>query len=213
MVRDWIKRERHDVEAVGNGEEALAHLGVSEFDLVILDLGLPGLTGFDILEWIRKQRNSVPVLILTGQHHIDDKERGLELGADDYLTKPFDVRELLARVKALLRRPRTFLPEVLRCSDVELDANRHAVTKSGKALQLTPREYSLLEFLMRHPDQVFSTEALLERVWRSDSEATEEAIVACIARLRKKIDGGDKESMIGTVYGAGYLLKSDRKKG
>lgn len=213
MVKEWIKRERHEVEAVGNGQDALAYLGASAYDLVILDLGLPGLNGFEILQWVRNQKNPVPVLILTGQNQIEDKERGLESGADDYLTKPFDIRELLARVKALLRRPRMFLPDVLRCRDVEIDANRHSVTKSGKPIQLTPREYSLLEFLMRHPDQVFSTEALLERVWRSESEATEEAIVACIARLRKKIDGGGKDSMIGTVYGAGYLLKTDGQKG
>ncbi len=214
LVADWLSRERHDVESVSNGKDALHYLKSFEYDLVVLDLGLPDMTGFDILEALRKFNSDVPVLILTGIHTIDDKERGLELGADDYLTKPFNVRELIARVKALLRRPRTSLPNVLQFGDLAFNTATHEVTKAGKILSLTPKEYALLQFLIRHPNQVFSAQALLERVWRSDSEATEEAIVACIGRLRKKIDGkdGGAPSLIGTVYGAGYVFKSNTKQ-
>lgn len=211
LVADWLTRERHDVESVSTGKDALHYLKTFEYDLVILDLGLPDMTGFEILATLRQSNSDVPVLILTGIHSIDDKERGLELGADDYLTKPFNFRELVARVKALLRRPRTTLPNILQCADLMFNTATHEVTKDGKSLPLTPKEYSLLEFFMRHPNQVFSTQALLERVWRSDSEATEEAIVACIGRLRKKIDqGAGNQSLIGTVYGAGYVFKLDK---
>jgi len=209
LIADWLKRERHEVESVSSGKDALHYLRTFEYDLVILDLGLPDMTGFEILKNFR-EHTDVPVLILTGMHTIDDKERGLELGADDYLTKPFHPRELIARVKALLRRPRTSLPDVLQCADLILDTSTHAVKRGGNDVQLTPKEYALLEFFMRHPNQVFSTEALFERVWRSDSEATEEAIVACIGRLRKKIDKtSGSQSLIGTVYGAGYVLKKE----
>jgi DNA-binding response OmpR family regulator len=210
MLADWLKREMHEVESVSNGGDALHRLRSFRYDLVILDLGLPDIDGFDILEEMRKRNCDVPVLILTGKQTIDDKERGLELGADDYLTKPFHVRELLARIKAILRRPRTALPTVMTCGVVTMNTVTHEVAVSGELVSLTPKEYLILEFFLRHPNQLFSTEALLERVWRAESEASEEAIVACIGRLRKKLNSKDStKSLISTVYGAGYILRTD----
>ncbi len=208
LVADWLKRQNMEVESVSTGQDALAYLNASEYDLVILDIGLPDIEGFSVLEKVR-QRSSVPVLILTGKKTVEDKERGFDVGADDYLTKPFDMRELTSRVRALLRRPRLITPELLSRRDLVLDSKQHQVRKSNSDLKISPKEFMLLEFFMRNPDQVFSAEALLERVWRSESEATEEAIVACIRRLRKRLDENNNETYIGTVYGVGYIFKSN----
>ncbi|MBX9667397.1 MAG: response regulator transcription factor [Candidatus Obscuribacterales bacterium] len=208
LVADWLKRQNMEVESVSTGQDALAYLNASEYDLVILDIGLPDIEGFSVLEKVR-QRSSVPVLILTGKKTVEDKERGFDVGADDYLTKPFDMRELTSRVRALLRRPRQITPELLSRRDLLLDSKQHQVRKDNSDLKISPKEFMLLEFFMRNPDQVFSAEALLERVWRSESEATEEAIVACIRRLRKRLDENNNEAYIGTVYGVGYIFKSN----
>lgn len=209
MVADWLSHQRFEVEMESTGRDAIHRLKTYQYDLVVLDLGLPDLEGFDVLDATRNAGNDVPVLILTGKRSVDDKERGLLSGADDYLTKPFDMREFNARVKALLRRPRQIVPAVLTFRGVELDTVKHSATRDGAALKLTPKEFALLEFLMRHPNQVFSAEALLDRVWRSDTEITEEAIVTCIRRLRKRIDENDAEFLIRTIYGVGYMLVGD----
>lgn len=207
LVADWLRRQNLEIEAVSNGLEAIAYLNASEYDLVILDIGLPDIEGFSVLETVRR-RSSVAVLILTGKRTVEDKERGFDFGADDYLTKPFDMRELGARVRALLRRPKAITPETLSHRDLVLDTKQHRASKDGLDVKLSPKEFLLLEFFMRNPDQVFSAEALLERVWRSESEATEEAIVACIRRLRKRLDDSNNEAYIGTVYGVGYIFHS-----
>lgn len=207
MVVDFLRHKNYQVELVSDGNDALHYMRTYKFDLVILDLGLPGLEGTTVLDEVRKAGDQVPILILTGRGTMRDKELGFDLGADDYLTKPFDVRELGSRVKAILRRPRVMAQEIITCGDLQLDTSEHKLTKAGEKIKLSPNEFMLFEFLMRNPNQVFSATTLLDRVWKSDSEATEEAIVTCIRRIRKRIDDPGKESYIRTEYGVGYMLK------
>ncbi len=208
MLVDLLKENHFQVESVNTADDALQYLNTYVFDLVILDRGLPDGEGIDVLEQIRGKGKQMPVLLLTAMGSVEDKERGLESGADDYLTKPFAVRELMARVKALLRRPVEYTGNLIRFENLELDPDSHTVRKESREIKLSKNEFSLLEFLMRNPNQVFSSAALLDRVWDSDSEVTEQAIQSCVKRLRKRIDEDGKGSYIETIYGVGYKLIS-----
>lgn len=204
MVRINLAREHSTVEVVHSGEDALDVLAVSAYDLIILDWNLPGKSGLDVCQWYRQHGGTSPVLMLTGKAAVIDKETGLDSGADDYLTKPFSMRELAARVRAVLRRSSSATSNVLTHGDYKIDPFKFHIEKSGSPLSLQPREFALFEFFMRHPGEVFSPDALLERIWRSDSEATLDALRACIKRIRKKL--GDPD-VIETVHGVGYRLK------
>ncbi len=207
MICEWLSAERHLVEAVADGREGLDRLLICDYDLVILDLKLPGLDGMSVLKGLRASGKTTPALILTGQRSIEEKEEGFDSGADDYLTKPFNMRELSARVRALVRRSAAVPANTLKVRDLELDPVKHMVTRAGTAIQLMPREFALLEFLMRHPDVVFSGESLVRRVWHSDSEVTADAVRTYIMRLRQKIDRQDDRSMIETIPRIGYRLR------
>jgi DNA-binding response OmpR family regulator len=206
IVRDWLTAEKHHVESVSDGKEGLDHLRFYEFDLVILDVQLPGMSGIEILKAYRAAGAETPVLMLTGKDTISDLELGLGSGADDYLTKPFQMRELSARIRALMRRRGKFLGDILKACNIELHPATFEVTKSGAAVSLLPKEFALLEFFMRHPNEIFSAEALLNRVWPTDSESTVDALTTCIKRLRKKLDEDDQPSIIKTIHGRGYKL-------
>jgi DNA-binding response OmpR family regulator len=171
---------------------------------------LPGMTGTAILKDFRSRGGASPVLMLTAKSSIEEKETGLDAGADDYLTKPFDARELLARIRALLRRPQAVsAAKEMHVGNLALDAKSARVYKDGQELKLLPKEFSLLELFMRYPDQVFSSEALLERVWSADSAASFDTVRTYIKTLRKKIDDpGADSSLIRTVHGVGYCLDS-----
>lgn len=210
MVRDWLTFEHHLVETADNGRDGLDKLQFYQYDLVILDWELPEMTGIEICKEFRSRGGTTPVLMLTGKGTIGDKESGFEAGADDYLTKPFHMKELSMRLKALLRRGGTALQgDTLKFRDLALEPASHRVTREGKDLQLLPKEFALLEFLMRHPNQVFSAEALLSRVWASETDTTVDAVSTCIKRLRKKIDQEGQSSIIKTVHGVGYKLESE----
>lgn len=210
MVRDWLTFEHHLVETADNGRDGLDKLQFYQYDLVILDWELPEMTGIEICKEFRSRGGTTPVLMLTGKGTIGDKESGFEAGADDYLTKPFHMKELSMRLKALLRRGGTALQgDTLKFRDLVLEPTSHRVTRDGKDLQLLPKEFALLEFLMRHPNQVFSAEALLSRVWASESDTTVDAVSTCIKRLRKKVDMDGQSSVIKTVHGVGYKLESE----
>jgi DNA-binding response OmpR family regulator len=172
---------------------------------------LPKVTGVEILREYRTSAGKCPVLMLTAKSELDDKETALDLGADDYLTKPFHTRELLARVRALLRRSHSLTQTILRAGDVELDPASCTVTKFGKELHLRPKVYSLLEFLMRHQGQVFTAEALLERVWLDDSTASVDTVRTHIKLLRRSMGplGGEDsdQSMIRNIRNRGYMLQ------
>jgi len=206
LITAWLAKDHHVVEVASSGEAALDLLRVYPFDVLILDWMLPGISGVEVCRDFRTRGGTTPILMLTAKSHVNEKERGLDAGADDYLTKPFELKELSARIRALLRRPVSFSGTVLKVGSIVLDTSTHQVTKDGEELQLLPKEFALLAFFMRHPNQVFSAEALLDRVWSSDSEASPETIRTYIKRLRKKIDDKDKPSMVGTVHGVGYKL-------
>jgi DNA-binding response OmpR family regulator len=207
-VADLLNMEHHTVETVYTGSEGQDRLRLYSYDAVVLDWDLPGVKGVDILKDIRNQGNMTPVLMLTGKTTILDKETGLDSGADDYLTKPFNVREFAARMRALLRRASGQTSNILKVRDIELDPITFKVKKLGVEVILVRREFALLEFFMRHPNQVFSAEALLDRVWKSESDSSPEALRTCLTRLRKKIESDADHPLIRTMHGIGYRLDS-----
>lgn len=206
-IEQRLTFEHYTVEVTGNGADALEMLKIYQYDLVVLDWNLPELTGVDICRRFRAQGGVTPILMLTGEADIAHKEAGLDSGADDYLTKPFEHRELLARVRALLRRPREFQGEKLTAGGIVMDLETRSVTKDGKEIHLKPLEFMLLEFFMRNPNRVFSQEALLERVWPPGTDASNENVRTYIKTLRKQIDRPQGESLIRTIYGAGYKFE------
>jgi DNA-binding response OmpR family regulator len=174
------------------------------FDVIILDLMLPGGTGFDLCRELRKRKIATPILMLTARDTVDDRVSGLDVGADDYLTKPFAFRELLARVRALGRRRGAPLPETLRVSDLEVDLDAHRVRRAGKAIELTAKEFSLLEFFVLHPGQVVDRAAITAHVWDENHDPFTNVLEVLVRRLRGKIDDRYPVKLIQTVRGAGY---------
>lgn len=208
MTSKYLRTHRFLVDTADNGADALELLRFSVFDAVVLDWELPGLHGPEILKQFRARGGVTPILMLTGKNTLSDKAQGFNSGADDYLTKPFDLEELVMRVQALIRRSgRQVAAAALKARDIELDTEKLIVTRAGAKLKMLPKEVALLEFLLRHPGQVFSAEQLLDRVWSSSSDASPEAVTACIGRLRKKIDGNSDAPLIKTIYGLGYKLE------
>ncbi len=207
-IRAFLTHEHHLVEVVDNGLEALERLRFYKFDVIILDWMLPGLQGVEVCKQYRASGGSTPILMLTARRQTQEKVLALDAGADDYLTKPFDVYEVSARVRALLRRPAAVSSNLLKVRNIVLETSTFRVTRNDEEVQLLPKEFALLEFLMRHPNQVFSAEALLDRVWASDSEASPETIRTYVKRLRQKIDTNGQPSIISTVHGVGYKLES-----
>jgi len=208
MISDWLSIEHHKTELVHDGNDAADRLKVYDYDLIVLDWELPGVKGVDLLKEFRSRGGLTPVLMLTGRGNIEDKEKGFDYGADDYLTKPFHAKELTARLRALLRRPEGYLGETLTVGDISLEHANFRVTRAGEEIRLLPKEFALLEFLMRNQNRVFAPEALLNRVWVTESESTIDALTTCIKRLRKKIDVEGKPSIIRTVHGVGYKLEA-----
>lgn len=209
-VAQYLGAEHHLVETTSCGEDAQHLMRLSTYEIVILDLGLPDKNGLDVLRQYRSSGGTARVLILTGRDKIDEKEKGFDAGADDYLTKPFHVKELAARVRALLRRPGDLTQDVLKAGELSLNTKTYKVTLSGEDLKLTPREFALLEFFMRYPNQVFNAETILTRVWQSDSEASPDTIKVYINRLRTKL-GESSDAQIKTVFGVGYKLDAQDK--
>ena len=204
VLSEALQAQHHIIDLVADGKSGLAYVEGSHYDLIILDWELPGCSGIDICRAYRKNGGESPVLFLTARGQINEKAQGFEVGADDYLVKPFLVQELLMRVKALLRRPTQVVNDVLRFADLTLDPQTGRVEKSGAEVKLQRRELALLEFFMRHPSTVFSADSLLVRVWDSDSEATEIALRSCIAKIRRKLDREGKPSIIESIWGKGY---------
>jgi DNA-binding response OmpR family regulator len=210
-IGDYLTLDHHTAEFVNDGHEAMQRLKVYGYDLIILDWELPKASGVEILSDFRGRGGTTLVLMLTGRDSVGDKETGLDAGADDYLTKPFHVKELQARVRALLRRPQTMTGTVLKVGYLSLDTTNYIVKRGEEEIRLLPKEFTLLEFMMRHPGRVFAAEALLNRVWSNESDATPGALTTCLGRLRKKIDLEGKPSLIRTVHGVGYTLEAQPK--
>lgn len=204
-IGDVLELEGHRVEHVLDGLEASELLQGQTFDLVILDLDLPLKSGLDVCRDFRQSGGNTPVLMLTGKSGTADRIFGLDCGADDYLPKPFDMRELSARLRALLRRPEPLISTVLTLGQWQVDLANRRVTSAGVELALLAKELSLLEFLLRHRGKIFSVDQLLNSVWHSESDSSEDAVRQCVARLRRKIDP-DGEWIV-TVKGVGYKVR------
>jgi DNA-binding response OmpR family regulator len=210
-IKTFLVFERHVADIIDNGADALNHLKTFPYDLIILDWELPGLSGVEVCKEFRNRRGLTPILMLTGKSLVSEKEIAFNFGADDYLTKPFDVRELGARIRALLRRPPQMVATAaaIEAGNLKVDLGKHEVTVNDVPIDLGPREFQLLEFLLSHPDQVFSPDDLLNRVWSAESEATTEALRTAMKRLRKKVD--PEGTIIENVHGVGYILKSSKR--
>ncbi|RTL41884.1 MAG: response regulator transcription factor [Candidatus Melainabacteria bacterium] len=208
-----LESRKHVVELVSNGIDALEFLRNFDYEVVILDWGIPQLNGLEVLQKYRQKNGNAVILMLTGKSDIRDKEIGFETGADDYLTKPFDMRELIARVDGLLRRARTFKDDVLSFKGVELSIKTKNVLVDGVEVSLSAMEIAVLEYLMRRPDQYFTVDDLLSGVWQSASESSEHAVRQCISRLRSKLDRPGREAFIRTTKGLGYRIDSGRSIG
>jgi two-component system copper resistance phosphate regulon response regulator CusR len=196
------------VDLARNGVDGAHQATTEDYDLVVLDVMLPGLDGWGVLQAIRKAGRSMPVLFLTARSQVDDRVKGLELGADDYLLKPFAFSELLARVRTLLRRGRSMEPEVLRVADIELDLLRRRVVRSGKRIDLTAKEFALLELLLRRHDEVLPRSLIASQVWDMNFDSDTNVIEVAVRRLRAKIDDGYEPKLIQTVRGMGYVLET-----
>ena len=208
-LKQGLEAEGYDAVVARTGEDGFYLLSSEVFEVVILDLMLPGRDGLEILETLRRRGVETPVLVLTARDAVDDRVVGLDAGADDYLVKPFAFPELLARIRALLRRGRSDKSLRLVCGDLELDLVTRRVLRAGQSVDLTAREFELLEYLMRHEPQVVSREMLAGEVWKESTRATplDNVIDVHIARLRKKIDHGSPNKLIHTVRGLGFIFR------
>jgi DNA-binding response OmpR family regulator len=205
-VRKWLEQD-YEVAHFSDGSAAACELKDSKYDLIILDWELPGTDGPSILRGFRQAGGRTPVLMLTGRSKIADKEHGYDSGTDDYLTKPFDLRELSARIRAILKRA---VPQKSTTvyGNVVLNHVSHDVTVGGTRIDLQRREFALLEFLLTHQGQIFNLEALMARVWSADPNATRSAANTCISRVRKKLQDCGAADVIETVHGVGYRVKA-----
>ena len=217
MVEDDVKlvralerglaREGYTVDLARSGDDALARAREHEYDAVLLDLMLPGLDGFSVCERLRRSDALVPVLMLTARTEVDDRIRGLDAGADDYLVKPFDFGELLARLRALIRRGPTERPPVMELAGLRLDAVARSVTYGGREVELSAREFAVLECLARHAGEAVSRMQLLEHVW-SEGDVSLNVVDVYVGYLRKKLEGADGPPLIRTVRGVGFMLEA-----
>jgi DNA-binding response OmpR family regulator len=209
LARIYLTREGYEVEGVGDGSQALARFGQIKPDLVVLDIMLPGADGLEICKEIRKH-SQVPIIMLTARDEVTDKVLGLEVGADDYLTKPFHPQELVARAKALLRRARIEpdAPKMIRAGKLEVDLERHEVRHGQTKVQLRPKEFDLLALLSRHPGRVFQRSELLDLVWGYDFPGYTRTVDVHVQQLREKLAAaGVTDPSIQTVWGVGYRLE------
>ena len=209
LVKRGLTAERYAVDVSADGREGLEYSEAYPYDLILLDLMLPRLSGVEVLQRIRRSNQFVPILVLTARDSIDDKVKLFEIGADDYLTKPFAFAELLVRVKALLRRGPVNRSSTLRIGDLELDRLTQQVKRRGKRIDLTAKEYSLLEYLMQNPDRVLSRNMIIEHVWDQSFDGITNIVDVYVRHLRSKIDEGNEAKMIRTVRGTGYMIRAE----
>jgi DNA-binding response OmpR family regulator len=208
FVKRGLEEQRWGVDLVTDGEEGERWARSDAYDLIILDMRLPGKSGLDVLRGIRARGFERPVLVLTAQDAVDAKVQTLRAGADDYVTKPFAFEELLARVEALARRPKALASMTLTIGDLVLDQNTREVRRAGEVIDLTPKEYSVLEYLMRHEGRVMSRTLITEYAWGYHFDPGTNIVDVVINHLRKKIDAKHERKMITTVRGVGYVIRA-----
>ena len=204
-----LQREGHAVDVAVTGKEALAQASAHDYDAVVLDVMLPGMDGFAVCRALRSRERWAPVLMLTARAGVGDRIEGLDAGADDYLVKPFDFDELLARLRALFRRGPSEHHPLLRVGDLCVDPATREVTRAGRDIELTQREFTLLEYLARHPDEVVSRSTLLEHVWADDQGESSNLVDVYVGYLRKKLEHPFGRPLIRTVRGIGFMLVSE----
>ena len=209
FIKKGLEEEGYAVDIARHGEEGLAMSLAQVHDLIILDIRLPKLDGLQVLKALRQEKVMTAVLLLTVRATIEDKVLGLDAGADDYLTKPFAFQELLARVRALLRRRAAADPTVLQVADLRLDPARRTVSRGAERIDLSPREFALLDYLMRHPGRVLTRTMIAEHVWDYDFDTSTNVIDVYINYLRKKIDTGREPKLLHTMRGVGYVLNPE----
>ena len=206
-VRQGLAEAGFVVDLARSGTDGLHQAASLDYDLIVLDINLPGLDGWSVLQRLRATGRTMPVLFLTARDHVEDRVHGLESGADDYLTKPFAFAELLARVRTLLRRGKVAEPEILRAADLELNLTRRRVTRSGTRIDLTPKEFGLLELLLRRRGEVLPRSLIASQVWDMNFDSDTNVVEVAIRRLRAKIDDAFEVKLIRTVRGMGYVIE------
>ena len=207
FLQKGLEEEYYAVDVAYDGEEALNMVEICDYDLVLLDIMIPKIDGMTVLRRIRETANLVPILMLTAKDSVGDIVEGLDAGCDDYLTKPFDFSELLARVRSLLRREREPKIPVLQVEDLELSLHTHEVARAGRKIDLTAKEYALLEYFMRNPNRVLTRTMIAEHVWDYHFDTDTNVIDVYVNFLRKKIDRGFDVKLIHTIRGVGYMMK------
>lgn len=205
-LEQWLSREKYVVEVVHDGSEAQHRLQSYTYDAVILDWQLPGVNGVDLCKGFRQRGGTTPILMLTGMTTFGNKETGFDAGADDYLTKPFDIREVGLRLRAILRRGSDVTDNLITAGPITLDTKLRKLKVNGADVTLLPKEFAILELLMKHPGEIFSAEALLNRVWSSESESTDHTVRTYMHTLRKKLLAKECD-VVKTVHGIGYRLE------
>ncbi len=206
-LRRGLEEAQYHADLVGDGLEALRLASGEQYDVVVLDLRIPGMSGLEVLRTLRDRGIPTPILILTAQDAVGQKVEALRAGADDYVTKPFSFEEVLARVEALSRRPKQLSSTRLVIGDLELDRNTHEVRRGGKPMELTPKEYAVLEYLMRHSPRVMSRTLITEYAWDYHFDPGTNIVDVVINRLRKKLDSGQSRKLLHTVRGVGYVVR------
>lgn len=209
FIKRGLEEEGYAVDIAADGDEGLVMGLQGIYDVIVLDIRLPKRDGLQVLKGLRHEKVMTPVLLLTVRATIEDKVLGLDAGADDYLTKPFAFQELVARVRALLRRRPAADPAVLQVADLVLDPARRSVARGGEKIELTPREFALLDYFMRHPGRVLSRTMIAEHVWDYDFDTSTNVIDVYVNYLRRKIDAGREPKLLHTVRGVGYVLKAE----
>jgi len=207
FIRRGLEAEHYEVDVAHDGANGLRQALITSYDVIILDVMLPGRDGLDVLRDLRARGHGTPILLLTARAAVPDKVAGLDLGADDYLTKPFEFSELLARVRALLRRGAAGGPPILAVADLTLDPATRTVSRAGQPIELSPREFALLEFFMRNPGRVLTRTVIAQHVWGVDFDTFTNVIDVYVNYLRRKVDAPFEPRLLHTVRGIGYVLK------
>ncbi|MBQ8942060.1 MAG: response regulator transcription factor [Firmicutes bacterium] len=209
VIAKRLKKEGYSVDSAFDGETALEYISGIEYNAIVVDLMIPKKNGLEVIREMRAKGNVTPVLILTARDSVSDRVAGLDAGADDYLVKPFAFDEFLARIRALFRRNTAFTANVLKVADLEMDMNQHTVSRGGKVIQLSSKEFTILEYLIRNKNVVLSREQIEQNAWDLSFDGGSNIVDVYIRYLRKKIDSGYDKKLIHTVYGSGYILKEE----
>ena len=209
VITKHLKKNNYSVDSCFDGEQALDYVLYGEYDLIITDIMMPKIDGYELIKQLRVKGNSTPVIMLTAKDSLDDKILGLDSGADDYIVKPFEFDELLARIRVLMRRNYGFATNIIQVDDVVLDISKKQVTRSSESIVLTGKEYEVLEYLFKNKTGIISREQILNHVWDYDYEGTSNIIDVIVKNIRKKLDVGSKKPIIHTKRGLGYFVKED----